>query len=680
MSTIEKSPPTSAAAPEPQRPRSHVRSALRGDVLFAVVAFGVAVLAILPGRDGAGTSISTMQLVASMAAMTVAAVGLNLLVGYTKLVSLGQGGFYAIGAYASAYLTLDVGLPPLLAILGALTLCGAIGAVVAVSSMRLRGPQFAVITLVLAVLVERILNEGNAFGRLAGYPNYAEHDTTSMEPVSVFGITFRPPMIAGEVATVMVPIVVVTVLVLIIARNIAKSPWGSSLSAIGESEMLAAHLGVNVFRRKISVFVLASVLGGLGGVIVTQAFAHLQPETFDIYLTITIVLAVVFGGSGTILGPLVGAVAIVWLEQSDILAEIGSFQQENISDTWYLSTSGLVGVLFILTLFLMPRGIVGTAGQLLATVMRRRAAGPDAASAEGTAGAAADQRAEDGAAAATTSTGQHARVERPPAASGPDTAEPMLRISGLSKNFGGLRAVAEMDLAVDGGQIHAIIGPNGAGKSTLANLLTGVYQPTEGTVTFLGRDLTGQAPHHVSRAGVARTFQTPQLFHDATVRANVLAGFADTGRTPLWAAALKPPGRYRRDAEMRAEADRLLDLVGLGDVAELRASELPYGKQRSLEIARALAGEPQLIVLDEPAAGLLATESVVLGDLLLSLRAEGFALVVVEHHMDLVARIADQVTCMDQGRLLARGTPSEVLSDEAVVAAYLGKPHEEGTH
>jgi len=482
-------------------------------------------------------------------------------------------------------------------------------------------------------------------------------------------------MIAGEVATVMVPIVVVTVLVLIIARNIAKSPWGSSLSAIGESEMLAAHLGVNVFRRKISVFVLASVLGGLGGVIVTQAFAHLQPETFDIYLTITIVLAVVFGGSGTILGPLVGAVAIVWLEQSDILAEIGSFQQENISDTWYLSTSGLVGVLFILTLFLMPRGIVGTAGQLLATVVRKSAADPDAASTEGSA-----STADHPAVTTTASTDQHARVERPPVAAGADTSESMLRISGLSKNFGGLRAVAEMDLAVDGGQIHAIIGPNGAGKSTLANLLTGVYQPTEGTVTFLGRDLTGQAPHHVSRAGVARTFQTPQLFHDATVRANVLAGFADTGRTPLWAAALKPPGRYRRDAEMRAEADRLLDLVGLGDVADLRASELPYGKQRYLEIARALASDPQLIVLDEPAAGLLATESVVLGDLLLSLREEGFALVVVEHHMDLVARIADQVTCMDQGRLLARGTPAEVLSDEAVVAAYLGKPHEEGTH
>ncbi|MBC7549410.1 MAG: ABC transporter ATP-binding protein, partial [Cellulomonas sp.] len=256
----------------------------------------------------------------------------------------------------------------------------------------------------------------------------------------------------------------------------------------------------------------------------------------------------------------------------------------------------------------------------------------------------------------------------------------LLTITGISKNFGGLKAVAAMDLSVDAGQIHAIIGPNGAGKSTLANLLTGVYKPTEGTVTSLGQDLTGLPPHLVSRAGVGRTFQTPQLFHDATVRANVLAGFADTGKTPLWAAAPKPPSRYRRDAEMRAEADRLLELVGLEDVADLRASELPYGKQRALETARALAGAPRLTVPAEPAAGLLATESVGLGDLLMSLRDQGFALVVVEHHMDLIAWIADQVTCMDQGTLLARGTPAEVLSDEAVIAADLRTPPGGGTH
>jgi branched-chain amino acid transport system permease protein len=635
------------------------------DALFAVAALVVAVVVILPGREGVGTSISLMQLVASMAAMTVAAVGLNLLMGYAKLVSLGQGGFYAIGAYASAWLMLDGGWPPLLAIVGALAICGAIGAIVAVASMQLRGPQFSVITLVLAILVARVLNEGGPFGRLAGYPNFAQHDTTALEPITVFGITLEPPMIANTVATVMVPVVIVTAVVLILSRNIIRSPWGSSLSAIGESEMLAAHLGVNVFRRKISVFVLASVFGGLGGVITTLCFAHLQPETFGIFLTITIVLAVVFGGSGTVLGPLVGAVGIVWLEQSDILAQLGDFQQQHLSSTWYLGTPGLVGVLFVLTLFLMPKGIVGTLGRLVVGRRQRaEVAEDDGAGLQEAAGLAA---AADVVADAPVDT--RSPAER--------SDEPLLVMSGVGKNFGGLKAVADMDLTVDRGQIHAVIGPNGAGKSTLANLLTGVYKPNSGTVRFEGREITGLGPHKVARAGVARTFQTPQLFHDATVLDNVLAGFPDTGRTPLWAAALKPPSRYRRDAEMRAEAERHLDLVGLTEFAGLRAGELPYGKQRALEIARALATQPELIVLDEPAAGLLATETAGLGDLLMSLRAHGYALIVVEHHMDLVTRIADQVTCMDQGRLLSRGTAQQVLSDEAVISAYLGKPMEE---
>ena len=634
--------------------RARLRRALRRDVVFAAAAIVVAVLSILPGRDGAGTSISTMQLVASMAAMVVAAVGLNLLIGYARLVSLGQGAFYAIGAYGSAYLSLDAGWPPLLAISGAIGLCMLVGAVTAVASMRLRGPQFAVITLVLAVLVERILNEGAAFGRLAGYPNFADHDTTVLEPMTVFGVDLRPPMIAGEVATVMVPIVLVAALVVIVVRNIIQSPWGASLRAIGESEMLAAHLGVPVFRRKVVAFVLASALGGLGGVMATLAFGHLQPETFDIYLTITIVLAVVFGGSGTVLGPVLGAVAIVWLEQSDLLRRAGEWQQDTISEHWYLSTSGLVGVLFLLTLFLMPRGLVGTAERTLLPRLGRRGHGADAGP-------------RPAPTAATTGSPDVASAA-------PDEGGVLLRLDGLVKQFGGLRAVDGMDLSVSAGAIHAIIGPNGAGKSTLANLVTGVYEPSAGSVRLRGTDLTGLPPHRVVRAGIGRTFQTPQLFHDETVRDNVLAGFPDIGRLPLWAAALKPPSRYRRDAHLQQEADRLLHLVGLADVADLRASELPYGKQRALEIARALAGGPTVIVLDEPAAGLLATETHSLGDLLLGLRDRGYALVVVEHHMDLVARIADTVTCMDQGGLLARGSAQEVLSDERVISAYLGRP------
>lgn len=668
MSILDSEQRTTRASQQPEQSGRRGLKPWVRDAVFAVAALAIAVAVILPGREGAGTSISLMQLVASMAAMTVAAVGLNLLMGYAKLVSLGQGGFYAIGAYATAYLILDGGWSPLLAIGGALAICGLVGALVAVASMRLRGPQFSVITLVLAILVERILNEGAPFGRLAGYPNHAQHGTTGLPAVEIFGWTLEPPMIANTVATVMVPVVVVTALVLIASRNIARSPWGSSLSAIGESEMLASHLGVNVFRRKVSVFVLASVLGGLGGVITTLTFAHLQPETFDIFLTITIVLAVVFGGSGTVLGPLVGAVGIVWLEQSAVLSAVSDFQQDTISDSWYLSTPGLVGVLFILTLFLMPKGIVGTLGRLVEGRRKAEVREEDGHGLEEVSAHNAAERDQATPVAHRTSEGLD------------DTAvgdEALLTITGLSKNFGGLKAVDSMDLSVETGRIHAVIGPNGAGKSTLANLLTGVYKPTEGTVVFDGREITGLAPHTVARAGVARTFQTPQLFHDATVLDNVLAGFPDTGRIPLWAAALKPPSRYRRDAEMHSEAERLLELVGLTDYVRLRAGELPYGKQRALEIARALASDPKLLVLDEPAAGLLATETAGLGDLLVSLRSHGFAMIVVEHHMDLVARIADQVTCMDQGRLLSRGTPEQVLSDEAVVSAYLGKPMEE---
>ena len=623
----------------------------RRDIVFALVALVVGIIVILPGRDGAGTSISGMQLAASMFAMIVASVGLNLLVGYTRLVSLGQGGFYAIGAYGSAWLSLNGGMPALVAIVVSIVAAGVVGAIVAVASMRLRGPQFAVITLILAVLVETVLTQGNTFGRLAGYPNTGQHGTGTLEPLSVLGITLNPPMIANERATVMIPLMVITVLVVVLARNIVRSSWGRSLSAIGESEMLASHLGVNVFGRKVAVFVLASVLGALGGVFATQAFGHLQPETFDIFLTITIVLAVVLGGSGTVLGPVVGAVVIVWLEQSDLLTQFTTFQQDHVSDKWFLSSSGIVGLLFIIVLFLMPRGIVGTLGRVLDGVLHRRRTAQgdpmvDLESAFEPDFVAPEQRSPVG--------------------------DELLVVSGVSKRFGGLKAVDRMDLVVRAGSIHAVIGPNGAGKSTLANLLTGVYRPDEGSVAVGGEDVAGRTPHVISRSGVSRTFQTPQLFHSETVRENVLAGFSDTGSLPLWRAAFKLPAQYRREAAMKARAEELINGVGLGDVAHLRASELPYGKQRALEIARALASDPKVLVLDEPAAGLHATETSALGDLLLVLRERGLALVVVEHHMDLVSRVADDVTCMDQGGLLARGNATQVLADPAVITAYLG--------
>lgn len=640
---------------------STIKMERRRDLAFVVVALALAAIVLWPGRDGAGTSISTMQTVGSVAAMAVAAVGLNLLIGFAKLVSLGQGAFYAIGAYGSAWLTLNGAMPPLLAIVVAIVGSGVIGAVVAVASMRLRGPQFAVITLVLAVLVERILAESDTFGRLSGYPNPTQHGTGTLDPIEVFGLTLHPPAIAGEPGTVLIPIAILTVIVLVLSRNLARSSWGRSLRAIGESELLAAHLGVDVFARKVVVFVVASALGALGGTFAIQVFGHLQPETFGLYLTITIVLAVVLGGAGTVLGPVVGAAVIIWLQDSPLLFKLETLQRELLPGDWLLSAQGLIGLLLVATLFVVPRGVVGS----LSSVVRRRFRmwGRDSE-----AGIAVEEPTTPSA-VMRADLPDKPLVRRPPN----EGSSALLAVTGVGKRFGGLQAVADLSLEVHSGTIHAVIGPNGAGKSTLANLLTGIYRPDEGKVAFAGADITGLPPHQVVRKGIGRTFQTPQLFGHETVLENVQAGFRETGTLPLWRAALKPPAEYRRAETMRARALQLLEDVGLVDLAGQAAGELSYGKQRALEIARALASEPRLMILDEPAAGLNPTEVEVLGDLLLHLRDDGLALVVVEHHMDLVTRVSDEVTCMAQGRRLAHGRPLDVLEDEKVVAAYLGR-------
>jgi len=627
------------------------------DALFAVVVLVLAVGATLPGLAGEGPLLATMQIVGVAGAMVIAALGLNLLTGYSRLVSLGQGAFYAIGAYASAWLVLDGGWPWPLAMLAAVVLASVLGALVAIGSMRLRGPQFAMITLVLAVLVERVLAEWEVFGRLSGYPNPVEHGSGLLEPVSIGDLALEPPLFAGVEGTLLPALAVVLALVVVLYRNLVQSPWGLSLRAVGESEHLAAHLGVNVTGRKIAVFTVSSGLGALGGIFYAQVFAHLQPESFGLYLSIALLLAVILGGGGTVLGPIVGAVIIVVLQQTDALSVLVDLQREVVSDRWYLSIPGLVGLLLVLVIYLLPEGLVGAANRLRRARINARTR------------RAADEgftpHVEAGVTPEVPVVTEHAAPRTP-------VGEPVLVVDGASKRFGGLQAVDRMRLTVRSGSIHAIIGPNGAGKTTLANLITGVYTPDEGSVTLADQRLDGRKIHDIARAGVARTFQTPLIFAEETVRENVLSGFPDIGRLPLWKAALKPPSAYKRAAQLQAATDAVLDRVGLGDAADVQAGNLSYGRQRALEIARALVSEPRLLVLDEPAAGLNPTEAAELGHLLLSLRTAGLAMVLVEHHMDLVTEVADEVTCMDQGALLSAGTAVEVLSDPAVVSAYLG--------
>jgi ABC-type branched-subunit amino acid transport system ATPase component/ABC-type branched-subunit amino acid transport system permease subunit len=592
----------------------------------------VAGAALLPALT---TNTYYLYLGCTIGLLTIVAAGLNILSGFTGQISLGHAGFYALGAYAAALGATRLGWPAWAAAGAGVALAAAVGALVAAAALRVTGPYLAMVTIAFGIIVEGIL---------------VQWVPVTGGPAGIFNIP-KPPL-----ARYYLLISSAAGVSLWLLGNIRRSPWGRAFLAVKSSELAAESVGLSTYYVRIVAFTLSASFAGGAGALFAFLNGYISPDSFTLQTSILFLLALLWGGLGSIAGPLIGSLTLTLLPE--LLTGLAEYRL-----IFY-------GALLLVSIYWLPAGVVGLLAELRsrygqhgAEAARSRSSPIDARAGEETGGSLPPG----------TVAGDSPRDARAREAANRPATDPLLSVDGIGLSFGGVAALTDVTLAVDRGTIHAIIGPNGAGKTSLLNVLTAYYAPNTGTITLARRSLAGLAPHRVARLGVARTFQTAQLFDDLSVRENVAVGLARAGLGSILAALIGAPPARRRERSLMRAADRLLESLGLAALGDEPAASLAAGPRRRIEIARALAQRPALLMLDEPAAGLTSAEIAELDAELERLRREdGPAVILVEHHMDLVMTVADRITVLDQGRVIATGAPRAVREDPAVVEAYLG--------
>jgi len=559
--------------------------------------------------------------------------GFDLLFGAAGLLSFGQAAFYGTGGFVAAYLLVNnmIGSVWLALAIGTLA-AGMFGAIVGWLAVRRIGIYFAMITL--------------AFGQMS---YFLENSPLSAYTGGENGLPGVPVPHLGRIAITpgvrMYWLLAAFFFVgFVLARRILHSPFGAVLRAIRENTARVTMVGHSVAAYKLAVFVIAALYAGLAGGLLGVFQSYMPPDAFSLETSGQLVVQTVIGGVGTLIGPALGAAAWLWLR--DNLQAI-----PGVGALWKL----ILGLIFVALVVGLKRGIAGQIGWLL-TPPDRLAAAADVP--------------EEAESAAMPPPALALPMRAPPIPARPDA--PALHAIGLAKHYGGLRAVDGVSFSVRTGSIHAVIGPNGAGKTTLFKMLKDEVSPTAGEVLLFGRRITGLGPTRTAQLGIGKSNQLNQLFLDLTVRENLRI-----------AALARRRGRFRADLLRAADSIPVverqvaaaIETVGLEHRAKVPVHVLPYGEKRRLEIGIALATGPNVLLLDEPLAGMSPAERIATRALIRGI-GRSRTLLIVEHDMDAVFDLAERITVLYEGRLLAEGAPEEIQRNQAVQDAYLGGLHE----